>query len=79
MAARKIEVSCYAGYKGEERPISFLLEGERIEVASLEREWGEESPENRTRRRLFMVKGSDGFTYTLCHDDSASSWFLTER
>ena len=79
MADRKIEVACYAGHKGDERPKSFLLNGETIEVTSIVREWVEEDRENRKRKRFFTVKGNDGYTYTLCYDEDASAWFLTKR
>ena len=73
---RKIEVSCYAGHRGDEKPRSFLLEGERIEVVSIIREWIEESGDGRARRRFFRIRGSDGFEHTLSRDEETSSWFL---
>ncbi len=79
MADRRIDVVCYAGFRGEESPRSFLLGEERIEVASITKEWVEESAADRTRRRFFRVKGSDGFIYTLYYDEGVSAWFLMER
>ncbi|MDA8433480.1 MAG: hypothetical protein M0Z60_11045 [Nitrospiraceae bacterium] len=77
MAGRKIEVSCYAGYKGDERPRSFLPDGERVEVVSIIYEWIEERVEDRTRKRFFRVRGSDGFEHLLYYDEETTSWFLT--
>ena len=76
MADKKIDVVCYAGYKGEESPRSFLLGDERIEVASITKEWVEENAADITRRRFFRVKGSNGFMYTLYYDEGVSAWFL---
>jgi hypothetical protein len=78
MTGRKIDVVCYAGYKAEERPRSFLLEGARVEVASIVREWVEEGPGDRKRKRFFKVRGSDGFMYALYYDEGVSAWFLAE-
>ncbi len=76
MSDRRIDVVCYAGYRGEERPRAFVLGEERIEVASIIREWTEEGEKDRTRRRFFRIKGSDGFNYTLYHDEEKSAWFF---
>jgi uncharacterized protein YifE (UPF0438 family) len=74
MAGKKIEVSSYAGHRGEERPLSFVLDGERIEVLSVVRTWIEESFEDRKRKRFFMVSGSDGYTHTLYQDGESLEW-----
>ncbi len=76
---KKIDVVCYSGFRGEESPRSFLLGEERIEVASITKEWVEENTADRTRRRFFRVKGSDGFMHTLYYDEGVSAWFLTDR
>ncbi len=76
MAELKIEVVCYAGYRGEESPRSFVLGGKNIEVASIIKEWVDESAADRVRRRFFRVEGSDGYIYTLFYDETLSSWFL---
>jgi hypothetical protein len=76
MADKKVDVSCYSGHRGEESPRSFLLGDKNIEVASITKEWIEEGKSDRVRRRFFRVRGSDGFTYTLCHDEALSAWFL---
>ena len=76
MADRRIDVVCYAGYKGEESPRSFMLGDERIEVTSITKEWVGENAPDRTRRRFFRVKGSDGFMHTLYYDEGVSAWFM---
>jgi hypothetical protein len=74
MADKKIEVASYSGGKGEESPRSFVLDGERIEILSLVRMWIEESSESRRRKRLFTVRGSDGYTHTLYYEEDSSEW-----
>jgi hypothetical protein len=76
VSEKKIEVSSYAGHRGEERPRSFVLEGERIEVLSVVRMWVEESGGERKRRRFFTVRGSDGYTHTLYHEEESLEWCI---
>ncbi len=73
---KKIEVASYAGHRGEERPRSFMLDGERIEVLSVVKMWVEESSGDRKRRRFFTVRGSDGYTHTLYHDEESLEWCI---
>lgn len=78
MSDKKIEVITYSGYRSEERPRSFVIDGEKIEVIGILRMWIEEGRENRERKRFFKVKGSDGYIYTLFYDEKSSDWFLTK-
>jgi len=43
-------------------------------VAVLNR-WIEEEFEDRTRRRFFKVKGSDGYTHRIYYDEKVMEWF----
>jgi len=36
------QVSCYAGYKGEERPLSFDFAGKKIHIKKVLRQWRDE-------------------------------------
>jgi hypothetical protein len=76
MSGKKIEVSSYAGHRGGERPLSFVLEGESINVLSVVRMWIEEGHEDRKRKRFFMVSGSDGCTHTLYRDEESLEWCI---
>jgi hypothetical protein len=70
----RIDVITYSGYRGEERPIAFILHGERIEVMEILDKRIEEDVADRTRKRLFKVKGSDGYTHVLSYDEQSSKW-----
>ena len=59
MSDSKIEVAIYAGYRGAERPSSFLFEGSRIDVLGIVRTWVEEEHRTRAQKRFFIVNGSD--------------------
>jgi hypothetical protein len=60
----KIEVDCYAGRKGEERPIRFRLHGHEYEVRELLDQWYGPDDE------FFKVRASDGNLYILRHQSS---------
>jgi len=74
--SRKTEVRSYAGQKTGERPLSFVLEGETIEVAEIISRWVEEDQSTRERKRMFKIKGDDGYTYLLSYHESSGDWFL---
>jgi len=41
--------------------------------------WIEERLEDKTRRRFFEVKGSDGYRYKIYYDEKVKDWFLVKR
>jgi hypothetical protein len=75
---KKVKVSSYSGYKGDETPRSFIIEGESVEILEVLRMWVEERHGSRERRRFFRVRGSDGYLYTLGLDEKSMEWFLTK-
>ncbi len=70
-----IDVVTYSGHRGEERPIAFILDGERIEISEILDKRIEEAFEDRTRKSVFKVKGSDGYTHVLFYDEHTLEWF----
>jgi hypothetical protein len=66
-----IEVECYAGHRGEQTPRALTLAGRRIEVAAVLDAWL--APDH----RYFKLKGADGDTYFVRHDERAHAWELT--
>ncbi len=75
MHAEQIDVISYAGRRGEERPLAFILRGLRIDVVEILEHWIEEGYEDRVRKRNFRVKGSDGGTHRIYYDEQALQWF----
>lgn len=55
----KVEVSCYSGYKADERPIRFRLEGRDYAVEELLDQWY--GPQD----IYFKVRANDGNVYIL--------------
>ncbi len=66
----ELRVECYAGFRGEQEPRSFLLGERRLAVREIVDRWIEPG------RRWFKVKADDGDTYILRHDESDGTWEL---
>lgn len=75
MHTERIDVISYAGRKGDERPVTFILRGLRIDVAAIVDTWIEENYADRARKRYFRVRGSDGGTHRIYFDEQVLEWF----
>ncbi|MFQ5848722.1 MAG: hypothetical protein ACE5IQ_13760 [Candidatus Methylomirabilales bacterium] len=71
-----IQVSSYAGARGEETPRAFSTSttGRLVVVQVLERACQEGV--HRERKEYFTVLASDGKIYTLYRDSTLDLWFL---
>jgi hypothetical protein len=68
---RKAEVHCYSGYKANEKPVCFLLEGKKVDVKRIIDRWyGQEHD-------YFKVLGNDGLVYLLKWHREFDIWFVT--
>lgn len=65
-----LRVQCYSGFRGEERPRSFLLGERAFEVSEVEDQWY--SP----GATFFRVRTPDQDHYLLRHDDAQDVWSL---
>ena len=74
-----IQVSSYAGSKGEETPRAFhsSTAGQIVVVHVIER-WVQESVQ-REQKEYFRVLASDGQIYTLYRDRFLDLWFLEKK
>ena len=66
-----IGVECYAGHRGEQTPRILILGDHRIVVAEVLDTWL--APEY----RYFKLRGADGNTYLVRHDERSDTWELT--
>ena len=66
----KISVQGYSGFKRNERPIRFLLDGHEYDVKEILDQWY--APE----ATFFKVLASDGNHYILRYDSDADDWSL---
>jgi len=71
--AKPITVQCYAGYKGDERPTSFSLEGRTLRVEEIVDRWHD------IDYNSFKVVAEDGLSYLLRHDLNSDGWELLQR
>ena len=66
-----IHVECYAGHRGEETPRVLVLRERRVRVSEVLDAWL--APDH----RYFKLKGADGDTYLVRHDERSNTWELT--
>ncbi|NLT67072.1 MAG: hypothetical protein GXX84_10760 [Acidobacteria bacterium] len=65
-----IRVECYAGYRGDQYPLRFILGQQVLEVEEVEDQWyGPTS-------QFFRVRAADGNIYILRHDQERDIWTL---
>ena len=67
----RVGVECYAGHRGEQTPRTLILGDRRIVVAEVVDAWL--APDY----RYFKLRGADGNTYLVRHDERSSTWELT--
>jgi len=76
LKGKQVTVTAYAGYRGEEQPRSFILAHDRIDVIEVVSQWREKVLGDRSGKRCFRVKGSDGYVHVLsCHEET-HQWYL---
>jgi hypothetical protein len=66
-----VDVECYAGHRGEQTPRTLILGDRRIAVAEVLDAWL--APDH----RYFKLRGEDGDTYLVRHDERSDTWELT--
>ena len=65
-----LEVECHAGHRGEETPRRIVLGGRVVAVAEVVDRWY--GPDH----RYFKLRGEDGATYLVRHDEPSDRWEL---
>ena len=68
----RVSVQTYAGYKGDERPVSFSRQGRTFRVQEILDRWY--GPGHAS----FRVLAEDGTTRLLRHDLNADFWEMVE-
>jgi hypothetical protein len=74
MADEGIKVAAYSGYRGEECPRAFFINGEAIGVTEVLAAWVEEGPQGGGRRRVFRLRGTDGHKHIVYYDEGSGKW-----
>jgi hypothetical protein len=65
-----VDVECYAGYRGYQRPTKFVLREQVFLVKEIEDQWYSPSA------MYFRVRADDGNLYVLRHDQAEDLWTL---
>ncbi|HEX3704110.1 MAG TPA: hypothetical protein VHU82_12330 [Vicinamibacterales bacterium] len=66
-----IGVECYCGHRGEQTPRTLILGNRRVIVSEVVDAWL--APDY----RYFKLRGEDGDTYLVRHDEGTNTWELT--
>lgn len=74
--SRPVTVQSHAGFKQDERPRAFELDGRRLTVLSVKKTWQEESAGGHSRKTVFRVHAHDGRNYDLAVDAATGQWTL---
>jgi len=70
LSMKSIRVDCYAGYRGDQRPLRFTLGAQVYQVMETEDQWYSPGAVH------FRVQAGDGNTYILRHDENEDAWTL---
>lgn len=65
-----IHVSCYSGYKADERPISFTLLGRELMVEEIIDRW------YGPNKSFFKILANDNKVYLIKYDQDEDQWTL---
>jgi hypothetical protein len=70
LAEKIVHVECYAGYKGDERPLKLQIGNDMVDVTDVEDRWY--SP----GATYFRVLLANGERYVVRRDDAQDVWTL---
>lgn len=64
----KIEVTAYGGYKGDERPISFIVNNQKIKVIEILERWIDPDKD------FFKILAEDSRIYTISRERKSDEY-----
>ena len=65
-----IKVECYSGYRADERPVNFIVNGRKLVVQQIMEQW--RSPDS----EYYKVLADDRRVYLIMHDNGKDHWIL---
>lgn len=71
-----IQVECYEGYRGAEKPKQFTYNGEEYLIQKVIQRSVVETYRDRYRVYRYLVRCFDGYEYLLIFDLQLREWFL---
>jgi hypothetical protein len=75
MSYINIKVIAYSGHRDSERPMTLLINDEKITVVEIMDRWIGEGFADRERKRFFVIKADNKQHYTIYVDEKTSKWF----
>ncbi|MCX8044334.1 MAG: hypothetical protein N3B18_09440 [Desulfobacterota bacterium] len=77
MILKTITVTTYDGYTGSERPVTFVVNGQKHVVTDIIDRWYEGSQEpGKLQLKYFKVKTASGAVYLLRYNSLFDAWAL---
>jgi hypothetical protein len=77
MQPEEIKVTCYSGYKHNERPISFIAKGRIVHITEVIDRWYEgHSASSMPPLDYYKVRGDDGAVYILRYNQLFDTWAI---
>lgn len=78
MTAEKIDVTCYSGYRLNEKPIKFIYKGKEYLVEEILERSVYESIDGKDRRLTFRLRCRDKKIFSIYYDFCRDEWYLEE-
>lgn len=75
----EIDVTCYAGYRGNERPVKFTFQNNEFHIKKILDRSVRESLTERDRIYRFKVLCTDDKTYSILYNPGMDQWFVEEK
>jgi len=72
----RIKVSEYSGYKGGEKPISFIYNGKTHKINKIISSKYEKDIITKREFNVFVVESKEGEKFSLYFDAKSNQWFL---
>lgn len=73
---KPVEVKAYSGYRAEEEPRSFIMEGREFKVKEVLRLYYEYDPRDDKLYRGYRVRAENEEVYELVYDEEEGRWYL---
>ncbi|ODS30877.1 MAG: putative cytosolic protein [Candidatus Scalindua rubra] len=77
MKLYNIQVSAYAGYKANERPLDFTFKKKKHLIKNIIQQTYEKNVSGGLIRR-FTVKTDEGIIFKLCYNEKQDQWFIED-
>jgi hypothetical protein len=75
-AAQSISVQTQSGFKQDEQPRAFELDGKRFTVLSVKKTWKEESEDGRRHKVYYRVHTHEGRSHDIARNENTGEWTL---